>query len=209
MGRTDAEQEVMALEQANAIGRVSGRRRPKSGAGSRYVEVPAASIVEVMDTICAKVCGAGGKTSKGVSGREVFVDIFPPHTPVGVRVYTSLAVGDDSVRGCGEDAVRLIHGYMGTPRGGKERFLPLNASGPKKRRIYRTAPNGIPESERVKTFLDRLTEALRAAYQEARECITCPDCEGAMVIRANRTYGTQFWGCTRYPECKGTRRYDG
>ena len=33
---------------------------------------------------------------------------------------------------------------------------------------------------------------------------TCPKCESPMVQR-NGKYGA-FWGCTRYPECRGTRR---
>jgi len=198
-----AEEEVLALEHANAEGRVSSRR--PSGAGSRYVEVPAASIMEVLDSIGEKVAAKGGKKNTGVHGREVVVDIFPPRTDVCVRVYTSLAAGADAVRGCGEDAVRLVPGYHGKARDGRERFLPLG-KGP---RIYRTAPTKLPAEERVKVFLDRLTEALRGAYQQAREWPSCPDCEAAMVLRQNRTKGTQFWGCTKYPECKGTRRHEG
>jgi ssDNA-binding Zn-finger/Zn-ribbon topoisomerase 1 len=32
----------------------------------------------------------------------------------------------------------------------------------------------------------------------------CPDCGAWMVIRTNRENGSQFLGCTRYPECKRT-----
>lgn len=33
----------------------------------------------------------------------------------------------------------------------------------------------------------------------------CPKCGGAMANRANRRTGEIFWGCTSYPQCKGTR----
>ena len=34
---------------------------------------------------------------------------------------------------------------------------------------------------------------------------TCPRCVTAMVRRRRRTDGTEFWGCPRYPACRGTR----
>jgi ssDNA-binding Zn-finger/Zn-ribbon topoisomerase 1 len=37
----------------------------------------------------------------------------------------------------------------------------------------------------------------------------CPICEGPMQSRANRDTGQRFWGCKRYPVCKGTRNTDG
>jgi restriction system protein len=40
----------------------------------------------------------------------------------------------------------------------------------------------------------------------------CPLCGKAMVVRTARKggrAGSQFWGCSGYPECKGTRRLDG
>lgn len=37
----------------------------------------------------------------------------------------------------------------------------------------------------------------------------CPTCQAQMILRTARADGQQFWGCTRYPECKQTRRLDG
>ena len=34
---------------------------------------------------------------------------------------------------------------------------------------------------------------------------SCPKCGTTMVRRNNRRDGTQFWGCTRFPACRGTR----
>lgn len=34
----------------------------------------------------------------------------------------------------------------------------------------------------------------------------CPKCGGAMSLRRNRSTGEQFWGCSRFPACNGTRR---
>ncbi len=35
---------------------------------------------------------------------------------------------------------------------------------------------------------------------------SCPKCEAPMALRTGK-YGT-FWGCARYPECRGTRKAD-
>nr|WP_278248742.1 topoisomerase DNA-binding C4 zinc finger domain-containing protein [Marinobacter halodurans] len=38
----------------------------------------------------------------------------------------------------------------------------------------------------------------------------CPRCRAKMVLRTasqGRNAGGQFWGCPKYPRCRGTRRY--
>lgn len=39
--------------------------------------------------------------------------------------------------------------------------------------------------------------------------LECPKCGARMESRKNRSTGQLFWGCTRYPQCKGTRNTDG
>ena len=34
---------------------------------------------------------------------------------------------------------------------------------------------------------------------------SCPTCGSPMVERRNRATGAAFWGCPRYPACRGTR----
>ena len=34
---------------------------------------------------------------------------------------------------------------------------------------------------------------------------SCPSCNGPMVRRKNRKDGSSFWGCRKYPRCRGTR----
>lgn len=36
----------------------------------------------------------------------------------------------------------------------------------------------------------------------------CPDCNSLMTQRTNRRTGMDFWGCSTYPECNGTREID-
>jgi ssDNA-binding Zn-finger/Zn-ribbon topoisomerase 1 len=35
--------------------------------------------------------------------------------------------------------------------------------------------------------------------------ITCPKCGGMMVRRTNRSNGSEFLGCSRYPDCTYTQ----
>lgn len=45
---------------------------------------------------------------------------------------------------------------------------------------------------------------------QAGESPSCPKCGASMVLRTARqgkNAGKQFWSCSRYPECKGTRNF--
>src|SRR5690349_8736840 len=35
--------------------------------------------------------------------------------------------------------------------------------------------------------------------------VRCPRCSSGMVVRHNRATGEDFWGCSRFPHCRGTR----
>lgn len=39
--------------------------------------------------------------------------------------------------------------------------------------------------------------------------LKCPDCGSKMYERTNRTNGDKFWGCSKYPDCRGTRDSEG
>jgi hypothetical protein len=165
--------------------------------GSKYIAVPADALNRTLAAISEKVHKAGGRCNTGRAGHEVVFELTPPNAAATLRVYSSLGLGEDSVRGCGEDAVRLVVGWEdGT------KWRPLGKS----RRIYRTAPQG-PHEERVQAFLDRLTQALREGYAEAARHPVCHDCGRPMQLRTNTVTGNQFWGCCGYPECKKTFNY--
>lgn len=171
-----------------------------AGEGTRYVEVPAEMMLALFADIGEKVRAKGGQLHEGRAGNELVMDVFPAERGSGVRVYTSLARGADAVRGCGEDAVRLVVGYYGKDRDGRQIFRPLQ-DGP---RIYRTAPTKLPQEERARVFLDRLKEAVRDAYGTARDWKRCHACGAPMSERKNKQTGSKFWGCTAFPECRAT-----
>jgi ssDNA-binding Zn-finger/Zn-ribbon topoisomerase 1 len=41
------------------------------------------------------------------------------------------------------------------------------------------------------------------------ENVKCPECGGPMVSRVNGWSRQRFWGCSAYPDCRGTRNTDG
>lgn len=41
------------------------------------------------------------------------------------------------------------------------------------------------------------------------ENVKCPECNGEMMSRKNKTTGQRFWGCKNYPDCRGTRDSNG
>lgn len=62
--------------------------------------------------------------------------------------------------------------------------------------------------------LDANKETRRAHIQHVREkalqkdtdLTKCPQCGSKMIERANRNTGQTFYGCSRYPKCRGTRQ---
>lgn len=163
----------------------------------RFVSVPATDLIEELEYIGRKVEYSGGSFNWNVQGKEKIFELQPPRSKGIVRVFTSLAIGDDSVRGCGKDAVRVVTGVkVENSRTKKLTFRPIAES----RKILRTAPQGA--QNRVRVFLDRLTAAIREAYTTASRAIECPSCGGYMILRKGK-HG-EFFGCSSYPNCKRT-----
>lgn len=58
---------------------------------------------------------------------------------------------------------------------------------------------------------DKLTDHIEVIFQiteavvDETKTFPCPDCGGPMLLRTNRQNGDKFWGCTKYPNCRGTR----
>lgn len=173
---------------------------------TRFVRVPAARLIGELMAIGAAIQQKGGGYVEARSNSEIVYDFEPPERGTVVRVYTSLAQHASHVRECGQDAVRIVVGYRpdqtGKPAKQKHPFLPLADS----RKLLRTAPQG-PENERIAAFLERLRAAVREAYAAALRIPRCPSCSSPMKERSG-TYGA-FYGCTRYPGCRGTRRIEG
>jgi four helix bundle suffix protein len=51
----------------------------------------------------------------------------------------------------------------------------------------------------------------RQTEDTSDETPICPQCRGLMVMRTARkgkNAGSQFWGCSNYPKCKGTRQLE-
>ncbi len=42
--------------------------------------------------------------------------------------------------------------------------------------------------------------------EQASSELACPVCGSSMVRRRRRADGAEFWGCPRYPQCRGTRQ---
>jgi len=162
----------------------------------RYVEIPADTLLSELNSISVAIKGRGGKAEKGQQGREIVFDFTPPNGRATVRLYTTLAAGESVARDCGEDAVRIV---VGTLVEGKFRTLA------EPRKMLRTAPQDPEHHVRVRSFLDRLTEALRLAYGVAQKVPLCPLCQGPMATRSTRDKSRSFYGCLKYPQCRGTR----
>lgn len=66
-----------------------------------------------------------------------------------------------------------------------------------------------PKTEGIATPTVGRSESIRPNLEDSASTTpACPQCGSAMVLRTARKgvrAGTQFWGCTTYPACRGTR----
>jgi hypothetical protein len=159
-----------------------------------YVNIPKRDLENELEDIGERVLSVGGSYSWGFQGREVVFNLFSHKGSGLVRIYTSLPVDGDRVRGCGKDAIRVV---VGTEK--DKKFYPAAKS----RTVYRTASKTA--TNRVEEFLLRFRSIIREAYGKASEVKRCPNCGSPMAYRKVKTTKREFLGCSDYPNCKGTR----
>lgn len=116
---------------------------------------------------------------------EIAYDLPLPKDELVLRVWSSIESGSGDGRGCGDDAIRAVIWDVdeGVPIGGREKTLRI-------------------ETWR-KNLLDKIEDLMRRWREFDHEC---PKCGARMVFRDGQGYDP-FFGCSRYPECDGTRQF--
>jgi hypothetical protein len=105
---------------------------------------------------------------------------------LAVVVYSSIAMGTGQSRNVGDDAIRVV---MEVSIPGRSTSKIVQGA----RRVHRTQGwrNNLAK---------RIAEISRLTPPE------CPSCGLAMTLRKNRQPpAREFWGCIRYPDCRGTK----
>lgn len=112
-------------------------------------------------------------------------DFAPSVDHIILRCFTTVSKKSKKARSKGSDAIRLVvwDKDVDRPIGGREKTL------------------------RIKTWRKNLGDKIDDLMNRQDEVITrCPNCNSTMVRRESE-YG-EFFGCRRYPQCKGTRNID-
>ena len=114
---------------------------------TRFVEVPASAIRE-------RLAGAGFRLLPAARGEEVYERAHDKDSRYSIKVYSSVQRGEEEVRGCGADAIRVV-AILTIPW--NEKTYPIFKSA----RVYRTGS--------VEKVLDRMMERAREAYARCNE----------------------------------------
>ena len=155
---------------------------------SRYVEISYEKMNETLESIgFSKVYPKG--VIEYVWERQV-EDTAGKEFPYAVRVYSSVDARTMTTRDCGADAIRVVLMDLATGRALKLK----SGKGKAGQRIYRTK-NALP------TLKERCREYFIKVIREG-----CPKCGAVMAERAGKN--GKFLGCTKYPECNGTRKVE-
>lgn len=112
---------------------------------SRFVQVPAAAIRE-------RLTAAGFTLITARSGEEIYVRAHDRDPQYTIKVYSSIQRGDEGVRECGEDAIRVVALHVDSKFSWPPRERPIFKSS----RVYRAGT--------VEGVLDRMIERAREAY---------------------------------------------
>lgn len=69
----------------------------------------------------------------------------------------------------------------------------------------------VQRNETRKRFEEYLMaiSGISAVLDTTPDTLLCPDCGGEMALRTNKSNGNKFWGCKKFPNCRGTRDENG
>lgn len=118
---------------------------------------------------------------------EIIYEAYSKHETYTIRVYSSLGKRSGRARDKGYDAIRvvLIHTDSGRPL-------------MKQRRV-----------NRIQTYCKNLRKRIRNIVGDKDDLTYCHKCGSVMVLRERKSDGNRFYGCVQYPDCKGTKSFNG
>jgi hypothetical protein len=138
--------------------------------------------------------------------------------PLGISVFLACFIIGGQIIGAARCKDGWASGSIGRPgacshHGGVDRF-------PGQVRFWLSLAAGIWAGVSRSRAIDRAELASRAVSQpspapatatpsETANSVRCPKCHSGMVLRIakkGRSAGQRFWGCARYPQCKGIRK---
>ena len=116
-------------------------------------------------------------------------------------------------RQVGAATVREMWGLVGHHGADAVHIVSLGSFTPDARRFAEGKPIHLVTGRELHERI-RAAQAGVAAQAAGNPAVTggsppCPTCAGEMVTRHNRRTGEAFWGCVRFPQCRGTAAISG
>jgi len=108
--------------------------------------------------------------------------------------------------------VREMYGLLAHHGAGAVKIVAVGDFTPDARRFAQGKPIELIHGEALRTMIREAQTSVAAPQNAACPTSTpsvaspdCPKCGAAMIERSNRASGEKFWGCPKYPACRGTR----
>lgn len=122
-----------------------------------------------------------------LEGVEEYVyEVSTSRPDIRIVIYSSIDKRTNVSRNSGEDAIRLVALF-------KNNFLFDKKT----------------HTKRIENWENNLFSKLKELLNDINGVPVCPKCGAVMVQRAAKAKGTTkknvFWGCSNFPNCKGTR----
>jgi restriction system protein len=112
----------------------------------------------------------------------------------------------------GVQTVRELYGVVMAEKAGRGVLVTSGVFTKEARQWAEAKPLELIDGEGLRRLVAHVQPPSAASISAPPSAsVACPKCGQAMVLRTSRkgaTAGSQFWGCSAYPICKGMRRHD-
>lgn len=124
----------------------------------------------------------------------------------GLEALIKRELADEPVIVCG-DSKLVLNQMSGRWRVNSPRLLPLYQQADLLARCFMDITwRWVPREDNEEADALSRQAFIEKTGQDPNDVVpTCPECTARMVRRRNRRDGNEFWGCLKYPDCRGTR----
>lgn len=112
----------------------------------------------------------------------------------------------------GVDKVRELYGVQTAQNANKSILMTSGFFTQEAKNFAANKPIDLVEGSQLLDFIQNVQRDRKAVPPDSMASVVCPQCGGEMVLRTARkgsNIGQKFWGCSRYPQCRTTKPYEG
>lgn len=112
----------------------------------------------------------------------------------------------------GVDKVRELYGVQMSQNANKSILMTSGFFTQEAKNFAADKPIDLVEGSELLKFVNLVQREPKIKLPIAKSVVICPKCGSEMVLRTAQkgsNIGQKFWGCSKYPRCRMTKKYEG